>query len=134
MEHFSDSVRSYLDGDRLTLDAAFGIKRSERGRPPDETKLIGIAVAVLRLRLKGLTHFKAREKTGWSRNTVDLAWKFHKMNAFTLLWTERTHQGLSWTEAEKSRLCKIFKSKNGSVSPQGWKIENGALVVSRFEL
>jgi hypothetical protein len=128
MRHFSDAVRSYLDGDRLTLDAAFGVKRSERGRPPDETRLIGIAVAFLRLRLKGLTHFKAREKTGWSRNTVDVAWQFHKMEALTLLWAERAHQGLSWTEEEKSRLCKIFKSKNGIVAPRGWKIEHGALV------
>jgi hypothetical protein len=121
MEHVSNAICAYVDGDRPSLDAAFGVLRSGAGRPPNDTgERIRIAAEFLALRIDGLTYEKAIKKSGYPRNTVTKVWRAHKLDALTSLLRDRVAVGRSWTGEEKSRLRNIFKATDGIIAPEGW--------------
>jgi hypothetical protein len=129
LEHVRSGLRSFIEGDRRTLDAAFGITRSGVGRPPlNDEEAIEIAATFLRLRISGLAYHQAKKKTGYDRNKVDAAWKAHKMAALTLFLKERATCGNPPTNEERARLSKIYRTKDGLLVPRGWKIQKGRLV------
>jgi hypothetical protein len=127
LEHFRSAIRSFLNGDRKTLDAAFGIAPSDGpGRPPDNQ--LTIAVKILRHRLAGLTVERILPRLKVSRNTATKAWTARSVGALIFLDRERALCGQPFTDQERSILRKIYKTKNGHICPPGWELHDGALV------
>jgi hypothetical protein len=123
LEHIRCSVRSYLDGDRRSLDAAFGVVPSKRGRRAKDQ--LTIAVKILRRRFKGEDYEKAvASDRDCARNTKTNAWRDQGVTALTLFMKERAEQGKPLTEEEKARLRYIYETEeDGLILPKGWSLE-----------
>lgn len=122
--HLRDSLKSYLSGEKKTLESAFGLV-PRKGRPnTDLTEQTEKAYALLKLRVvDGLSHEKARNQVAGTEgkrcsfDVVNRAWRAAKGPALERLRLERCESNPDaspWTPEERKRLLKIFPMRRRS--------------------
>jgi hypothetical protein len=120
LRHLRDSFIIHLKEDR-TLESALGLKRKKARPKADPNIRMQMAMEVLRLRLKNLSHQDAlvqvSKKFLWGESVIGEAWKEYKQDGVIMLSQERRKASdtYPWTPEEAEKLTKIYKKLNEEI-------------------
>lgn len=112
IRYVRDALAAFLNGERASLGAAFGLARGQAGNPGKEASaLLKRAVAVLEACLTGQTLADAEhdvaQKIGLSVGRIHDAWRSQKGLALHAVLATR-HAEQPFSDLEKARLRKLY--------------------------
>lgn len=121
LKYIRDSLRTYLNHSRKSLDRSFGVKRKNVRPKAPRSQRVAMATEVLRLRLKGRNYEYAVSAVGVQFDkkptVVGEAWAAHKFDSHIALRCERPKGKHPWTKREEARLYKIFANESWLITP-----------------